>query len=83
MRPAELERTGSSRRDFLKSAGVLIVGFSMAGKARKLAGQTQTVVDGAQVDSWIAIADDESIANPITVAIAMTSVTSTSAMPRR
>src|SRR5438270_12939531 len=29
------------------------------------------------------IADDESIASPITVAIAMTSVTSTSAMPRR
>ena len=61
MRPTELERTGSSRRDFLKSAGVLIVGFSMAGKARKLAGQTQPVVDGAQVDSWIAIAADESI----------------------
>src|SRR5882724_8083501 len=52
----------NSRRDFLKTAGVLIVGFSMAGKARKLAGQTQSaVVDGAQVDSWIAIGADESI----------------------
>src|SRR6266404_929114 len=62
MRPAELERSGSSRRDFLKSAGVLIVGFSMAGKARKLAGQIQPgIVDPAQVDSWIAIAADETV----------------------
>ncbi len=53
----------ASRRDFLKSAGMLIVGFSMAGgRAGKLAAQNATgLVDAAQVDSWLVIGADESI----------------------
>src|SRR5262245_29624327 len=56
-----LERAGFSRRGFLKSAGALIVGFSMAGRARKSAAQTTApfqTVNPAQVDSWIAIGAD-------------------------
>src|SRR5438445_6694637 len=34
-----LERAGFSRRRFLKGAGALIVGFSMAGSVRKLGAQ--------------------------------------------
>lgn len=62
---AVLEKAGSSRRDFLRSAGVLIVGFSMAGKNGKLAAQSPInptgLVDATQVDSWITIGADESI----------------------
>jgi len=62
---AALRKAGSSRRNFLKSAGVLIVGFSVAGPGRKLAAQDPTnptgLVDANQVDSWIAIAADESV----------------------
>jgi nicotinate dehydrogenase subunit B len=66
MKPATaFAPTGASRRDFLKSAGALIVGFSMAGKNGKLAAQSPInptgLVDATQVDSWIAIAADESI----------------------
>jgi CO/xanthine dehydrogenase Mo-binding subunit len=61
MMPATL----SSRRDFLRTAGALIVGFNMAGKNGKLAAQSPInptgLVDATQVDSWIAIAADESI----------------------
>jgi nicotinate dehydrogenase subunit B len=57
--------TGSSRRNFLKSAGALVVGFSMAGSGRRLAAQNPIdptgLVDATQVDSWISIAADESI----------------------
>ena len=57
--------TAASRRDFLKSAGALIVGFSMAGKNGQLAAQSPInptgLVDATQVDSWITIAADESI----------------------
>jgi nicotinate dehydrogenase subunit B len=60
-----LAATGSSRRGFLKNAGGLIVGFSMAGGNRKLAAQNPIdptgLVDATQVDSWISIAADESI----------------------
>jgi nicotinate dehydrogenase subunit B len=62
---AALEKAGPSRRNFLKSAGVLIVGFSVAGSKSKLAAQDPTnptgLVDATQVDSWIAIAADESV----------------------
>ncbi len=63
---AALKRAGFSRRDFLKGAGVLIVGFSMAGWAEKLGAQNSPQVKpldvaGDQVDSWIAIAGDESV----------------------
>src|SRR5216683_1036233 len=61
MKPSTL----SSRRDFFKSAGVLMVGFSMAGKNGKLAAQNPInptgLVDATQVDSWITIAADDSI----------------------
>src|SRR5215471_6239150 len=60
---AALRKAGTSRRDFLRSAGFLIVGFSMAG--RKLSGQSPVnpsgVVDATQVDSWIVIGADESV----------------------
>jgi nicotinate dehydrogenase subunit B len=60
-----LQPTGASRRDFLRTAGALIVGFSMAGRNGKLAAQSPInptgLVDATQVDSWIAIAADESI----------------------
>jgi CO/xanthine dehydrogenase Mo-binding subunit len=56
---------GSTRRGFLRSAGALIVGFSMAGRNGKLAAQSPInptgLVDATQVDSWIAIGADESI----------------------
>src|SRR5436853_5396148 len=62
---AALETAGTSRRGFLKSAGVLLVGFSMAGRNGKLAAQSpinQTgLVDATQVDSWIAIGADETV----------------------
>jgi len=62
---AALKNAGPSRRNFLKSAGVMIVGFSMAGKIGKLAAQNPTnptgLVDANQVDSWLAIAEDESV----------------------
>src|SRR5262249_8197283 len=58
-----LERAGFSRRGFLKGAGALIVTFSMGNGARKLAAQSPpprvTALD--QVDSWIAIAQDETV----------------------
>src|SRR5579864_2032068 len=61
MNPANL----SSRRDFLRTAGMLTVGFSMAGKNGKLAAQSPVnptgLVDATQVDSWIAIGADETI----------------------
>jgi nicotinate dehydrogenase subunit B len=60
-----IKPTGASRRDFLRSAGALIVGFSMAGKNGKLVAQSPInpsgLVDATQVDSWITIAADESI----------------------
>lgn len=60
-----LEDAGHSRRSFLKLAGGLVVGFSMAGKATRLAAQTATnptgLVNAAQVDSWVAIGADESV----------------------
>jgi CO/xanthine dehydrogenase Mo-binding subunit len=62
---AALRNAGPSRRNFLKSAGVMIVGFSMAGSVKKLAAQDPTnpagLVDATQVDSWIAISTDESV----------------------
>ena len=60
-----MKSTGASRREFLRNAGVLIVGFSMAGENGKLAAQNPInptgLVDATQVDSWITIGADESI----------------------
>jgi nicotinate dehydrogenase subunit B len=59
-----LASAGFSRRDLLK--GALIVGFSMAGRTNKLGAQSSTpnaprVTAPEQVDSWIVIAQDESV----------------------
>lgn len=57
-----LEKQGFSRRGFLRSAGALVVGFSLAGSSRKLAAQsTNGNVPLDQVDSWVAIAQDETV----------------------
>jgi len=61
---AALERVGFSRRDFLKGAGVLIVGFSATGGlAKNLLAQSSAPLDPPldQVDSWVAIGADESV----------------------
>ncbi len=54
-----------SRRGFLKRVGILVVGFNAAGPARKLFAQSPTnptgLVDVTKVDSWVTIADDESV----------------------
>ena len=63
---AALDGTGMSRRMFLKGSGVLIVGFSMAGRTPRLAATssarpTAQGFNGPssdQLDSWIAIGDD-------------------------
>jgi nicotinate dehydrogenase subunit B len=62
-----LRRAGFSRRDFLKTSGVLIVSFA-AGPAIERAGLAQgqfgtraSHIDPAQVDSWVAIAADGAV----------------------
>src|SRR5215471_12969556 len=53
----------SSRRDFLKTAGVMMIGFSAAANTAK--GQSPINpsgnVDATQVDNWVAVGADESI----------------------
>jgi len=68
-----LARLGFSRRDFLKSSGVLIVSFAAAdvaaavgsvqgrGQAPGQFGTRASHVDPAQLDSWIAIAADGTV----------------------
>ncbi len=67
---AALERAGFSRRDLLKGAGALIVSFSIAGSSEAPGGAPgqKNSSSGAtlaipldQVDSWVAIAQDESV----------------------
>ena len=62
---AALDKSGFSRRDLLKSAGALIVGFSMAGApkaaAQRSGGLKPRDADPAQVDSWVAIGQDETV----------------------
>ena len=55
-----------SRRDFLKSAGLMMVGFSASAvTARQALAQSPInvagTIDGTQLDSWIAIGADDSI----------------------
>ena len=55
-----------SRRDFLKGAGALIVGFTAMGEAAKVAAQTAgadapRATPLEQVDSWIVISQDETV----------------------
>ena len=61
---AALRLAGFSRRDFLKTSGALIVGFSAAGVASRIGvapgrvfAQATRATDG-QLDSWIAIGAD-------------------------
>jgi nicotinate dehydrogenase subunit B len=57
-----LDNSGPSRRDFFKTAGVMMIGFSAAATASAQSPITPTgTVDATQVDNWIAIAADESI----------------------
>ena len=59
-------KAGFSRRDFFKTAGVLVIGFN-AGNPEKAAAQNvyggppYPVVPLNQTDSWIAIAADETV----------------------
>ena len=60
---AALDSAGLSRRDFLKSTGALIVGFSMVGRVDE-AGAAGQGINGAgsnTVDAWIAVGADGSI----------------------
>ncbi|MBI2686685.1 MAG: xanthine dehydrogenase family protein molybdopterin-binding subunit [Acidobacteria bacterium] len=69
MRPEALSALageGLSRRNFFRSAGALIVGFSMSGALENAEAQTATgfpapTIATNQVDSWIAIASDDSV----------------------
>lgn len=57
-----LEHLGASRRDFLKTAGVLMIGFGAAATAGKAqVANPSGNVDNSQVDSWVAIGADGSI----------------------
>jgi nicotinate dehydrogenase subunit B len=61
-----LEHIEPSRRDFLKTAGLMMVGFSASAvTAREVLAQSPInpsgSVDNTQVDSWIAIGADDSI----------------------
>ena len=66
---AALNRSGFSRRDFLKQSGALIVGFSVVGLTVDVIPVHGQVFQGAsagspplnQVDSWIAIGADGSV----------------------
>ncbi|MBY0503380.1 MAG: molybdopterin-dependent oxidoreductase [Bryobacteraceae bacterium] len=57
-----LERAGFSRRDFLRGAGALLVGFSATGPLAPTANaQPFATIPLTQVDSWIAIAANENV----------------------
>jgi CO/xanthine dehydrogenase Mo-binding subunit len=60
---AALEHAGASRRDFLKTAGVMMVGFSLAEKAANAQSPLAPTgtVDATQVDNWVVIGADESV----------------------
>lgn len=61
---AALEQFGLSRRGFLKSSGLLLVGFALTGVSTELGAPASAMaqrLDGAsstQLDAWIAIAAD-------------------------
>jgi len=58
------ENAPFSRRDLMKTMGALVVGFSSVASIKKLGAEAplpSPVYDLLQVDSWIAIAQDESI----------------------
>jgi nicotinate dehydrogenase subunit B len=56
------DHVDASRRDFLKTAGVMMIGFGAASKATAQSPINPSGnVDATQVDNWVAIAADESI----------------------
>ena len=57
-----LDQSDASRRDFLKTAGVMMIGFGAATTANAQSPINPSgLVDATQVDNWVAIAADESI----------------------
>jgi CO/xanthine dehydrogenase Mo-binding subunit len=58
-----LTKAGGSRRDFLRNAGLMLVGFSVAGKTASAQSPISPdgLVNAAQVDSWVAIGADDSV----------------------
>jgi CO/xanthine dehydrogenase Mo-binding subunit len=57
-----LNHMDASRRDFLKTAGVMMIGFGAATSAKAQSTINPSGnVDATQVDNWVAIAADESI----------------------
>lgn len=60
---AALNELRSSRRDFLKGAGCLIVGFCVSGVvlSSRRSGAQVSGVPGDQLDSWIAVGEDGQI----------------------
>jgi CO/xanthine dehydrogenase Mo-binding subunit len=56
-----LEHLDASRRDFLKTAGVMMIGFGAAATTGKAQSNPSGNVDNTQVDSWVAIGADGSI----------------------
>jgi nicotinate dehydrogenase subunit B len=65
MKETSMETKTISRRDLLKSTGVLIVGFSLFGTASRVLGQGDGLsVDGMDptvLDSWMAISKDGTV----------------------
>src|SRR5689334_11718258 len=61
-----LNRLDPSRRDFLKTAGVMMIGFGVGG-ATAVTAEAQSPlnpsgnIDATQLDSWVAIGADETI----------------------
>ena len=58
-----LENSDASRRDFLKTAGVMMIGFGAAATTANAQSPINPsgLVDATQVDNWVAIGADESI----------------------
>src|SRR5215831_7618194 len=63
---AALDRFEPSRRDFLKTAGVMMIGFGVGAATVSTAEAQSPInpsgnVDATQVDNWVAVGADESI----------------------
>jgi len=56
-----LDHFEASRRDFLKTAGVMMIGFGFGTATAVAQGTTPGTPDNTQVDSWVAVGADESI----------------------
>lgn len=57
-----LEHLGASRRDFLKTTGVMMIGFAAGATAAKAQNANPSGnVDNTQIDSWVAIGADGNV----------------------